>query len=522
MRERRVLDSQGGRLHPDVIKRRFTTTFSIAEAIMDHHSPATQPWQLTAVEAVAAIRSRTLSSVELVQSCLDRVEQTNPTINALADVRPEEALEQARAADTRTVSTATSGAGLGPLHGVPSSTKINTDQRGHATSHGLAALAGTPADQDAACVAALRSAGAVLVGRSNAPAFSYRWFSTNDLHGRTLNPWAQDRTPGGSSGGAAASLAAGMTPLAQGNDIGGSIRYPAACCGVVGIRPTVGRVSNWTEPVYVDTPAGKQQLVMPLTVQQCAVEGPLARTVADARLALRVMTTPDLRDPVGVPAVPERPAPPHLPAVTVVRSIGTVPNHPAVEQAVDEAVRKLTEAGYRVEEVDGLALLAEAARLWSLLIYEDFRPTLPMVEQIGGKDIRTSLQYSFGAAAHQWGPSPTLADYINGWSRRAALITELQQLLGRERLLLTPVSAEPPFEQDADITSPERGAQLVAAQWPMAAVPILGFPAATVPATLADGLPMSVQLIGGRYEEEMVLDAAQAIEDRTPPMVPVL
>ncbi|SEK48814.1 amidase [Streptacidiphilus jiangxiensis] len=485
---------------------------------MDNTSPATEPWQLTAVEAAAALRSRTLSSVELVQSALDRIEATNPRINALADVRPEEALAQARAADERTVT----GGDLGPLHGIPTSTKINTDQRGYATSHGVVALAGTNAEQDAACVAALRSAGAVLVGRSNAPAFSYRWFSTNDLHGRTVNPWAPDRTPGGSSGGASASLAAGMTQLAQGNDIGGSIRYPAACCGVVGIRPTVGRVSNWTAPAFVDTPAGRQQLVMPLTVQQCAVEGPLARTVADARLALRVMSTPDLRDPIGVPALPERPAPAELPVVTVVRGIGTVPNHPAVERAVDEAVRKLADAGHRIEELDGLPLLAEAARLWSLLIYEDFRPTMPAVEQVGDADVRASLAYSFAAAAGQWGPAPSLGDYIHGWSRRAALITELQELLGRERLLLTPVSAEPPFEQDADIASPERAAQLVAAQWPMAAVPILGLPAATVPSALVDGLPMSVQLIGGRFEEELVLDAAQAIEDRTPRLRPGL
>ncbi|MFG2819038.1 amidase [Kitasatospora sp. NPDC048365] len=485
---------------------------------MEHDSPTTEPWQLSAVELAAAIRNRTLSSVDIVRSCLDRIDAVNPRINALADLRPEEALDQARAADRLTAS----GAELGPLHGIPVSTKINTDQCGYASSHGVVALAATPAAEDAACVTALRGAGAVLVGRSNAPAFSYRWFSTNDLHGRTLNPWDTDRTPGGSSGGASASLAAGMTPIAQGNDIGGSIRYPAACCGVVGIRPTVGRISNWAEPVFVDTPGGREQLVMPPTVLNCAVEGPLARTVADARLALRVMTTPDLRDPVGVPALPTRPAPDALPRIAVVRSIGTVANHPAVEKAVDEAVAKLTDAGYAVEELDGLPLLAEAARLWSLLIYEDFRPTMPTVELLGDADIRTSLKYSFAAAAGQWGEAPTLAQYIHGWSRRGALVTELQQLLGRDALLLTPVSAEPPFEQDADLASPERAAQLVAAMWPMAAVPILGFPAVTVPSALVDGLPMSVQLIGGRFEEEMVLNAAQAVEDRTPRLAPAL
>lgn len=485
---------------------------------METHTPAVQPWQLTATELAAAIRSREVSSVEVVQSCLDRIAQTNPRLAALSDVRPDEALAAAREADRAVLA----GEELGPLHGIPVSTKINTDQRGHVSSHGVAALAGAPAEDDAACVGALRQAGAVLLGRSNAPAFSYRWFSTNDLHGRTLNPWDPARTPGGSSGGASSSLAAGMTPLAQGNDIGGSIRYPAACCGVVGIRPTVGRVSGWTAPTWIETPEGRTQLHFPATVQACAVEGPLARTVADARLALDVMTTPDLRDPYGVPAAPPARPAGAKPRVAVVRDIGTVKNHPAVDQALDAAVARLTEAGYEIEEFDGPALLAEAARLWSLLIFEDFRPTLPLVNQVGDQGIRTSLAFSFAAVAAHWGERPSLETYIQGWARRGTLVTRLQELLGGHRILLTPVSAELPFEQDADISGPGRAAELVEAMWPMTAVPILGFPAVTVPSALVEGLPLSVQIIGGRFEEDIVLDAAQAIEDRTPRLTPPL
>ncbi|MFD5625500.1 amidase [Streptomyces sp. NPDC127072] len=484
---------------------------------MESQNQSTHLWQRPATDLAAAVRAREISSVEVVRSFLDRIEETNPHLAALVDVRPEEALADARRADEAVAA----GAELGPLHGVPVSTKINTDQRGHVTSHGVPALAGAPAEDDAACVEALRDAGAVLLGRSNAPAFSYRWFSTNDLHGRTLNPWDPTRTPGGSSGGASSSLAAGMTPIAQGNDIGGSIRYPAACCGVVGVRPTVGLVSGWMPPAYADTPAGRTQLDFPPTVHACAVEGPLARTVADARLALRVMAGPDLRDPVGVPAVPD-----HLPdagriTVSVVRAIGTVKNHPAVDRAVDDAVARLADAGYEIEELDGLPLLAEAARLWSLLIYEDFRPMLPLVDQVGGQDIRTSLKYSFAAAAAVWGERPSLETYINGWARRSTLITRLQELLGADRILLTPVSAELPFEQDADLVGVERAVEMVNAMWPMTAVPALGFPAVTVPAALVDGLPLSVQLIGGRFMEERILDAAQAVEDRTPRFAPI-
>ncbi|MEV2253765.1 amidase [Streptomyces sp. NPDC050147] len=485
---------------------------------MESQNPPAALWQRTATELAAAIRRREVSSVDVVRSCLARIEETNPRLAALVDVRPDEALADARRAD-RAV---TAGEELGPLHGVPVSIKINTDQEGYATSHGVAALAAAPAQGDAACVTALRESGAVLLGRSNAPAFSYRWFSSNDLHGRTLNPWDPARTPGGSSGGASSSLAAGMTPIAQGNDIGGSIRYPAACCGVVGIRPTVGRVSNWGPPAYVDTPDGKARLDMPPTVQACAVEGPLARTVADARLALEVMTGPDLRDPYGIPAVPGPLPRGAAQRVSVVRGIGTVKNQPAVDQAIDAATARLADAGYEVEELDALPLLAEAARLWSLLIYEDFRSMLPVVDQIGDEGIRTSLKYSFAAAATVWGEQPSLDAYIRGWSRRASLITDLQQLLGTERMLLTPVCAELPFEQDADVSSPERAAELVAAMWPMTAVPVLGFPAITVPSLFAEGLPVSVQIIGGRFAEERILDAAQAIEDRTPRYTPSL
>ncbi|MEU6844666.1 amidase [Streptomyces sp. NPDC046716] len=483
---------------------------------METQKPAAPLWQRSAVELAAAIRTGDVSSVEVVQSCLDRIEETNPRLNALVDLRPDEALADAHRADAAVAA----GERLGPLHGVPVSTKINTDQRGHVTSNGVVALAGPPAKEDAACVAAVRDSGAVLLGRSNSPAFSYRWFSTNDLHGRTLNPWDPDRTPGGSSGGASSSLAAGMTPLAQGNDIGGSIRYPAACCGVVGVRPTVGRVSGWMPPVHIETPEGPARLDFPLTAQACAVEGPLARTVADARLALDVMTTPDLRDPFGIPVAPGRPAGGTKPRIGLVRDIGTVRNHPAVDAALDAAATRLSAAGYEVEEFEAASLLAEAARLWALLIYEDFRGMVPLVEQVGDEGIRTSLQYSFAAAADVWGERPSLEAYIQGWARRGSLIGELQELLGAGRVLLTPVAAELPFEQDADLKGPERASEMLAAMWPMAAVPILGFPAVSVPAVHTEGLPVGVQLIAGRFAEELALDAAQVIEDGAPRLAP--
>ncbi|MFI0350242.1 amidase [Actinomadura sp. 9N407] len=462
-------------------------------------------WQLSATELAAGIRTREFSATEVAESCLRRVEDVNPRLNALVDVRPEETLADARRADAAVAS----GEPLGPLHGVPVSTKINTPQRGQALTQGVSAMAGVTATHDDASVAALRGAGAVFLGRSNAPAFSVRWFSTNAPHGRTLNPWSDAHTPGGSSGGAAGSLAAGMTPLAQGNDIGGSIRYPAACCGVVGIRPTVGLISNWMAPEDMGPEAA------PLTFQAWAVQGPLARNVADARTALHAMAGTDLRDPFGIPVLPEA-APQAGPIrVGLVRDVGIVKSHPAVDQALDDAARWLDDAGYEVEELE-LPLLAEAARLWSLLLFEDMRPMLPGMLELGDDALGTHLKYAYEFAAALWGDKPDITAYIQGWARRATLITRLQELLGTDMLLLTPVSAEPPFEQDADIAGPERGLSVVAAQWPMTSLPVLGFPGVSVPAGTADGLPIGVQLIGGRFTEDLVLDAAQAIEDRAP------
>ncbi|WP_194904579.1 amidase [Catenulispora rubra] len=469
-----------------------------------------QFWEMSATEITAGVRDRTFSAEEVMRSCLDRIEAVNPVLNALIDVRPEEALADARRADQAVAA----GERLGPLHGVPVSTKIDTDQAGRICSLGLVSQADAVADGDAACVAALRDAGAVFVGKSNAPAWSLRWFATNDAHGRTLNPWDADRTPGGSSGGAASSVASGMTPVAHGNDIGGSIRYPAACCGIVGIRPTVGLVPNLDAP-------GAPEMDMPLTVQTWVTHGPLARNVADVRAALYAMAVPDLRDPFGAAAVRRIGAAPGPTRVIVVRDVGMAKPHAAVNTAIDRAAAWLADAGYEIEETD-VPQLAEAARLWHLLLGEDMRTAGPMFDELGDEAFRVSSEYGRQKAAEYWGETPDLEAYINGWARRGTLVTQLQTMLGANTMVLTPASAEPPLEQDADILDPQRALEAFDAMWPMISVPALGFPAVTVPAGEADGLPLSVQLIGGKFTEDVILDAAQAIEDRAPRLTPVM
>src|SRR6185437_6766499 len=167
------------------------------------------------------------------------------------------------------------------------------DQEGAATANGVVAFKDVIATSDSPQVANWKRAGAIVVGRTNTPAFSLRWHTDNDLRGRTFNPWHRDRTPGGSSGGAAAALAVGIAPLAHGNDLGGSVRYPAYCCGVAGIRPTLGRIASHNATVTEERPLGMQLM---------SVQGPLARRIADVRLGLAAMSARDPRDAWWVPA----------------------------------------------------------------------------------------------------------------------------------------------------------------------------------------------------------------------------
>ena len=454
-----------------------------------------------------AIRDRTVSAVDVASSCLERIYSVNDALNALVEVSHEEALEAARVADAMVAA----GQALGPLHGVPTAIKINTDQAGHATSDGIVAMADAIAPEDSPPTRRLREAGAIFVGRSNSPAFAYRWFADNDLHGRTLNPWDSARTPGGSSGGAASAVASGMVAIGQGNDIGGSIRHPAYACGVAGIRPTVGRVAGR---------GGRPHLDVPASVQLMAVQGPIARTVDDLRLALAAMSGYDAKDAVSVPGAPAA-APPRRPLkVGVVASNGVSSPVPAVASALRTAASWLADAAYDVEEVE-LPLLDEAYRLWWLLALEDFRLLLPRVEQTADDGMKAAAAAYYEVAAEWWGVKPTLEDYINGYARRGTLIAQLQAIMEEHPILLLPVSAEQAFEQGADTAGVARVRELIAAQYSMMGLALLGFPGLAVPTGVENGLPVGVQLIGRRFDEPTLLDAGNAIEARAGRLTPI-
>ncbi|MCM3163650.1 amidase family protein [Metabacillus litoralis] len=462
-------------------------------------------WSWSASDMAYGIRTGLFSSRETVKSCLERINQVNPKINAIVEVLADEALREADAADHAVLR----GEKIGPLHGVPIVSKINTDHAGHATTDGVVAYKGHIASQDSPPIANLRKAGGIFVGRTNVPSFSLRWFSNNDLHGCTLNPWDSTRTPGGSSGGSSSAVASGMVPIAHGNDIAGSIRYPAYACGVTGIRPTVGRVPG-SGPINVDSS---------LAVQMMGVQGPLARKVKDLRIALEAMSAPDTRDPIyaQVPLIGEPLKGPVR--VGLLRDVGVAKPDPLVNQELDAAASYLKDAGYIVEEVE-LPLFYEAYKLWFLILLEDLRGILPMIGEFGDKAANVNLEYVYKVSEELWG-KPSLEKYKQGYARRGTLIAQLQQFLEEYPLILFPSSTEQAFLQDEDIESVSASKRLLNAQWPMVSVPVLGFPAISVPTSVTSGLPNGVQLLGRRFREDTLFDAAEIIEARSNMATPI-
>jgi amidase len=457
-------------------------------------------WRWQACDLAQAIRTRRISSREAVMSCLARLAAVNPCINAVVDCLPEEALAAADAAD-RAVATAEP---LRPLHGVPVTIKINVDYAGRATTNGVVAFKDRIAQADSPPVANWRKAGAIIIGRTNVPPFSARFFTDNALYGRTLNPWDAGRTPGGSSGGAAAAVATGIGALAHGNDRAGSIRYPAYACGVVGLRPTHGRVPTY-EPSAPDEPS--------ITTQLTHVQGPLARSVRDLRLGLVTMAARDPRDPWWAPGL-EPPA--GEVRVAMLAEVAGVHADPAVSAAIRQAARWLEEVGYKVEET-APPRLEEAARLFFTLVRtEEQAGTTKAIERLGDEALRRAR-----ASTMAYASDLDFEGYVKAFGRRASILREWMLFFERYPLLLMPVSWQRPFPVDFDQQGDAAVARMLNAHHPMLAVSTLGLPGLSIPTGLVDGVPLGVQLVAGRFEEELCLRAGEVIEARQPVATPI-
>src|SRR5262245_55452274 len=314
-------------------------------------------WRLSASEVARLVRTRRVSAREVADAALQRLDSVNPRITAIVDCRPDLVREQADRVD----GVLARGNDPGPLAGVPVTIKINIDQEGFATSDGSRLQENLIAKCNSPVVDNLVRTGAVLLGRSNAPTFALRWFTSNLLYGgtHTRNPRDPRLTPGGSTGGGAAAVAAGIGHIAVGTDIGGSVRYPAYACGVHGLRPSLGRVPFYNASLPEATIGG----------QVMHVEGPLARTVHDLRVSLSAMSAADPRDPWSVPAPLEGPPRPPRAALCVRPAARKVVAE--VEAAVLEAGRRLADAGWSVEEVDDTPPLDASAEIQEWLWLAD-------------------------------------------------------------------------------------------------------------------------------------------------------
>ncbi|MBM3554482.1 MAG: amidase [Alphaproteobacteria bacterium] len=452
-------------------------------------------WRWDAVEVARAIRLRKISSREAAQSCLDRLAKVNPKLNAVTVVLAKSALKAADAADKAVKA----GEVLGPLHGVPVTIKENVDQEGETTPNGVVAFRNLKAKADSPPVANWKKAGAVIIGRTNTPAFSVRYHTENALRGRTYNPWAKNTTPGGSSGGAGSAVAAGIGPLAHGNDYGGSIRYPAYACGVAGIRPTLGRV-----PAFNPTASEER----PPTGQIMSVQGPLARRVRDVRLGLAAMAARDPRDPWWVPAPLEGPPVKRPIRVALTADPGRMGVHRDVAAAVKRAGKALAAAGYEVEEIDP-PHVAECAETWRRTVTTDIRQMMmKAIESYGDDDLKRSLALWEGAV-----PRLDLEGYMREISKRAGQLRAWQLFFETYPIVVGPVSTEPPFTVGFDLEPGRMVKKLHDAQRLLVAINHLGLPATAVPVgATKSGIPLGVQVIAGRYREDLTLDAAEVIE----------
>jgi amidase len=457
-------------------------------------------WRLSAADLAALIRSKKISAKEAATSALARLDAVNPSINAVVDHRPEDVLAQAAAVDAAIAR----NEDVGSLAGVPVTVKANIDQKGFATTNGLKLQRDVIATTNSPPVDNLRKAGAVILGRTNCPAFSYRWFTTNLIHGDTKNPRDPGITPGGSSGGAGAAVAAGIGQIAHGTDIAGSIRYPAYACGVHGIRPTVGRVPAFNAALAERT----------IAAQISAVSGPLARSIGDLRIALAAMSARDARDPWWVPAPLEGPAMPKRAALCLQPDgLETVSE---VKAAVADAGKRLERAGWVVEEI-ATPPLREAADLQTKLWLGDgYEAQLEAAEREGDPGALACLRgnrskvFPFDAAA-----------FSKALTRRATLAREWLLFLENYSVVVMPVSAELPFPDGLDMRGEASFARVWRAQLPQIAIPFLGLPGLTVSTGLVGRIPVGVQVVATRFREDLCLLAGEAIEAAGTPSAPV-
>jgi amidase len=454
-----------------------------------------------AVELAKLYRARKVSPLEVLQAVLARIDAVNPAVNAIVTLAREPALRQAR----RATAALRRGAALPPLFGVPVGIKDVTPTRGLRTTHGSKLFETHVPDEDALVVQRLRAAGAIVLGKTNTPEFAFGPNTVNAVFGATRNPWNLAMTAGGSSGGSAAALATGMCPLAEGTDLGGSLRGPASHCGVVGFRTTPGLIPRYPSVLAWDT---------------YSVEGPMARTVADAALLLSVMAGPDDRSPISydADAAAFRRAV-RTPSVKGWRLAwtadlgGLVPVDHEVRALFEQAVGAFRALGARVEPAcPDMSDVPEIVRISrGLLMVARHADKLP--------EHRAVLQEGL-VENTELGLALTAREAARGELLRTRLWQRVREFLEGRDVWLTPTSAVPPFPLDQPHAMVVNGQPIgkgMQRSYLTYAFSVLGLPAISIPCGFTrQGLPVGLQIVGKRRGEAAVLRAAAAFEAARP------
>ena len=449
-----------------------------------------------ATELRRLLDAREISCLELLDAHLEHIDRCNDSINAIVTLCPEIARERARAADTAIAR----GEEIGSLHGLPIAHKDLALTKGVRTTFGSPVFADNIPEQDSLIVERLANAGAVMLGKTNTPEFGAGSQTFNPVFGATANPWDTSRTSGGSSGGAAAALASGMVPVADGSDLGGSLRNPAAFCGVVGLRPSPGRVPSWpTNAAWNPLP----------------VEGPMARNVADCALMLSAMAGPDPRSPISIhedPKVFSQSLERNFAGIRIAWSADFNDELP-VEQAIVDCINQnsshFEDIGCHVEEAfpdfsDAReCFITGRAWLYGLLGAELIRDHRDKLKQ--------TLIWNVEAGLSLTGPQIAQAE-----SKRTALFHRMREFFSRYDFLVLPVTQVLPFSIDQEWVSEINGKPMDNyLDWMMSCcyITVTGHPAISVPCGFSDeGLPIGLQIVGKHHDDLGVLQLAHAFE----------
>jgi len=466
------------------------------------------PLILSAREIAAQIRRKEVSPVEVARTHLDRIERLNPKLNAFVDCKPEAVLAQARDAEKAILR----GDELGPLHGVPVSIKSSIDVAGHRCEAGTRLRAGYIAAEDAPLVARLRAAGAVILGVTNEPELLMAWETDNLLYGRTNNPWDLTRTAGGSSGGEAAAIAAGLSAGGVGSDGGGSIREPAHFCGICGLKPTPGRIPSTG---HFPKSGGPFALI--------GVVGPMARTIEDVRTLFEVMAGWDDGDPCAAPVevreIDE----------TVVRPVnigffeddGRTPVTEETREAVRHSALILMTCGFHVDAFRPEGLEEARQRWWEFFGTAGGMILGPMIREamLRGHESELSPMLREFMGWTNAAPAHTGESLLAAWLGRDEVREKILRQMRKYPVLICPTAAIPAFRHGEREWQVEGKTVKYLDAWSYCEwFNLLGFPAAVVPMGYSEqGLPIGVQIVGRPWEEEVVLAVAAKLEKERGP-----